>query len=55
MTRKKNRQIKALAAAIQRQIEWQHRMMELKHEARIKRMLKRQLLLRMNSKRSLPD
>lgn len=55
MTKRKERQIKALAAAILRKWEWQRRMMDLRQENRIKRMLKRQLLLRMNSKRRLSD
>ena len=52
-----DREINALAAAILRLLEWQHNMMQLKQENRIKRMLKRQLLssLRKNSEFSLSD
>lgn len=52
-----DREINALAAAILRLLEWQHNMMQLKQENRIKRMLKRQLLssLRKNSKLNLSD
>jgi len=52
-----DREIKALAAAILRLLEWQHNIMQLKQENRIKRMLKRQLLsrLRKNSEFSLSD
>jgi len=39
MTRKKERQINLLAAAIHRQIEWRQNMMQLKQEMKIKRML----------------
>ena len=52
-----DREINALAAAILRLLEWQHNMMQLKQENKIKRMLKRQLLssLRKNSKLNLSD
>lgn len=52
-----DREIRALAAAILRLIEWQHNMLKLKHEAQIKRMLKRQLLsrLRKDSELSLSN
>lgn len=52
-----DREINALAAAILRLLEWQHNMMQLKQEAKIKRMLKRQLQLslRQNREFSLTD
>lgn len=50
-----DREINALAAAILRLLEWQQNMMQLKHDARIKRMIKRQLRLRMNREFSLSD
>lgn len=55
MTQKTLRQINALADAIVRRSQWRQRMMELRQEERIKRMLKRQLSLRINRKRSLSD
>lgn len=55
MTLKKLRQINALADAILRKIKWRQNMMQLKQDVRIKRMLKRQLLSRMNSKRRLSN
>jgi hypothetical protein len=51
----KQKQIKALADAMVRFIEWQENQMRLKHEARIRRMIKAQLNVRMNGKGSLPD
>ena len=48
-------QIDVMAAAIVRFLDWQENKMRLKHEQRIRRMIDRQLRLRMNRKRSLSD
>jgi hypothetical protein len=55
LSKEKLREVKVLAAAILRLLEWQSNMMQLKQEARIRRMIKRQLLLRKNVEFSLTD
>lgn len=49
------KEINALADAILRGIAWRQRMMQLKQEARIARMIKKQLRLRQNREFSLTD
>jgi len=55
MKRETERQINALADAILRLLEWRRYKLELKQQARINRMIKRQLRLRQNRKLSLSD
>jgi hypothetical protein len=49
------KQINALADAMLRLIAWRENQLRLKQETKIKRMIKRQLRLRQNSKLRLSD
>lgn len=53
--RSKAREVDKLAAAILRLLDWQSRQLQLKADRRIKAMITRQLRLRQNRERSLPD
>lgn len=49
------KQINALADAILRLLEWRRYKMQLKEDAKIKRMIQKQLRLRQNRESSLSD